>query len=106
MKIYENLIEELCTNICKSNIYRKCALKPECSGLTRVQAALVAVGSAQTQAAVAGVTRLREGRGGVDGVSPATQRVGGIQELGVGHRLWTHAQVQMVKAQNRVQTGP
>lgn len=58
-----------------------------CSRLTCVQAALVAVGAAQTQAAVAGVPRLDEGRGGVDGVPPASQHVGGIQELGVGDGL-------------------
>lgn len=36
---------------------------------------------------MAGVTRLREGRGGVDGVSSTTQHISGIQELGVGHSL-------------------
>lgn len=59
------------------------------SPLTCVQAALVAVGAAQTQAPVAGVPRLGEGRGGVDGVPPAPQHVGGIQELGVGDGLQT-----------------
>lgn len=62
-----------------------------CSRLTCVQAALVAVGAAQTEAPVAGVTRLDEGRGGVYGVPPAPQHVGRIQELGVGDGL------QMVK---------
>lgn len=38
---------------------------------------------------MAGVTRLGEGRGGVDGVPPAPQHVGGIQELGVGDGLQT-----------------
>lgn len=60
-----------------------------CSRLTCVQAALVAVGAGQTQVAVAGVTRLGEGRGGVDGVPPASQHVGRIQELGVGDGLQT-----------------
>lgn len=55
--------------------------------LTCVQAALVAVGAAQAEAPVAGVTRLAEGRGGVDGVPPAPQHVGRVQELGVGHGL-------------------
>lgn len=54
---------------------------------TCVQAALVAVGAAQAQAAVAGVARLDEGGGGVDGVPPAPQHVGGIEELGVGDGL-------------------
>lgn len=36
---------------------------------------------------MAGVAALREGRGGVDGVPAAAQHVGGVQELGVGHRL-------------------
>lgn len=54
---------------------------------TCVQAALVAVGAAQTEAAVAGVAALGEGRGGVDGVPPAAQHVSGIEELGVGHSL-------------------
>lgn len=65
---------------------------PLWSGLlppTCVQAALVAAGTAQTEAPVAGVTRLGEGRGGVDGVPPAPQHVGGIQELGVGDGLQT-----------------
>lgn len=57
--------------------------------LTCVQAALVAVGAAQTEAAVAGVTGLGEGRGGVDGVPPPPKHVGGIQELGVGDGLQT-----------------
>lgn len=60
-----------------------------CGRLTCVQAALVAVGAAQTEAPVAGVARLGEGRGGVDGVPPAPQHVGGIQELGVGDGLQT-----------------
>lgn len=60
-----------------------------CSRLTCVQAALVAVGAAQTEAPVAGVPRLGEGRGGVDGVPPAPQHVGGVQELGVGDGLQT-----------------
>lgn len=64
------------------------------SWLTCVQAALVAVGPAQTEAAVAGVTRLREGRSGVDGVSTTTQHICGIQELGVGHSLWTQVYIQ------------
>ncbi len=38
---------------------------------------------------MAGITRLREGRGGVDGVSSTSQHVSGIQELGVGHSLHT-----------------
>lgn len=62
--------------------------------LTCIQAALVAVGPAQTKAAVAGVARLTEGRGGVDGVSSATQHISGIQKLGVGHSL----QTQVVKS--------
>ena len=36
---------------------------------------------------MAGVARLREGRGGVDGVSSAPEHNSGIQELGVGHSL-------------------
>lgn len=38
---------------------------------------------------MAGVTGLGEGGGGVDGVSPTTQNIGGVQELGVGHSLQT-----------------
>lgn len=38
---------------------------------------------------MAGVTRLDEGRGGVDGVPPAPQHVGRVQELGVGDGLQT-----------------
>lgn len=38
---------------------------------------------------MAGVPRLGEGRGGVDGVPPAPQHVGGIKELGVGDGLQT-----------------
>lgn len=58
-------------------------------GFTCVQAALVAVGSAQTEAPMAGVARLREGRGGVDGVSSAPEHISWIKELGVGHSLQT-----------------
>lgn len=65
------------------------AWPPICSPLTCVQAALVAVGAAQTEAAVAGITRLGKGRGGIDGVPPAPQHVGRIQELGVGDGLQT-----------------
>lgn len=59
------------------------------SGRTRVQAALVAVGTCQDEAAMAGVTGLREGGRGVDGVA-AAQDVGGVQELHVGHCLRRH----------------
>lgn len=45
---------------------------------------------------MAGVTRLGEGRGGVDGVPPAPQHVGRIQELGVGDGLQTEG----LKGQN------
>ena len=48
---------------------------------------------------MAGVTRLREGGGGVDGVSPTTQCVGGIQELGVGHSLRTQARTVMCNSE-------
>lgn len=61
---------------------------------TRVEAALVAVGARQDEAAMAGVPGLREGRGGVDGVAPA-EDVSGVEELHVGHRLWRHGGVQI-----------
>lgn len=75
----------------KSRLHRQRRLytMTPCVRPTCVDAALVAVGSAQTEAAVAGVARLREGRRGVDGVPSTAQHVGGIQELGVGHRLQT-----------------
>ena len=60
--------------------------------LTGVNATLVAVGPAEAEAAMAGVAGLRERGGGVDGVATATQGVGGIQELRVGHGLRTHEQ--------------
>lgn len=41
---------------------------------------------------MAGVAGLGEGRGGVDGVPPPPQHVGGIQELGVGDGLQTEQQ--------------
>lgn len=56
---------------------------------TRVQAALVAVGACQDEAAMAGVTRLREGRRGVDGIA-APKDVSRVEKLHVGHRLWRH----------------
>ena len=46
---------------------------------------------------MAGVTRLRKGRGGVDGVSPAAQHISGIQELGVGHSLRREAELYNVE---------
>lgn len=61
-------------------------MKEEAGTRTRVEAALVAVGARQDEAAMAGVTRLREGRGGVDGVAPA-EDVRRVEELHVGHRL-------------------
>lgn len=67
-----------------------------------IQAALVAVGPAQAEAAVAGVTRLREGRGGVDGVPPTTQDVGGIQELGIGHGLSVGSQLHPLQADHHL----
>lgn len=57
------------------------------SSLTCVQAALVAVGPAQTEAAMARVSRLGEGGRGVDGVPSTAQNICGIQELGVGNSL-------------------
>lgn len=54
---------------------------------TCVEAALVAVGARQDEAPMASVTRLREGRRGVDGVA-AAEDVRGVEELHVGHRLW------------------
>lgn len=59
------------------------------SSLTCVQAALVAIGSAQTEAAVTRISRLREGRRGVNGVPSTAQNISGIQELGVGNGLHT-----------------
>lgn len=43
---------------------------------------------------MAGVTRLRKGRGGVDGVSSTTQHISGIEELGVGHGLQTQLYIR------------
>lgn len=48
-----------------------------------VQAALVTVGPVQDQAAVAGVSGLTEGGGGVNGVPSASQDICGVQELSV-----------------------
>lgn len=44
---------------------------------------------------MAGVTRLREGRGGVDGVSSTSQHISRIQELGVGYSLRTQVYTVM-----------
>lgn len=58
------------------------AVKEAAGTRTRVEAALVAVGTRQDEAAMAGVTRLREGRRGVDGVA-AAEDISGVEELHV-----------------------
>lgn len=43
---------------------------------------------------MAGVTRLSEGGGGVDGVSPTAQPISRVQELRVRHSLQKHQHFQ------------